>query len=244
MPDGRVVYTVSTPGKTDLFIINADGTNSRPLTSDAILNGFPSVSTDGRFIVFVSNRTGAPHIWRMDSDGTNPKQITNGIAEIFPVVSPDGQWIVFQGISDLRLWKVPIDGGTPTRLNDKLASQPAISPDGKLVACRYREAELSPFKLGVISFATGETLKTIDMPLSNSNLHWSADGRAVLYADRRGGVSNIWSQPIDGAPAKQLTFFNTDQIFLFDRSPDGKKMVLVRGNVSNDVVLISDAARQ
>ena len=244
MPDGRVVYTVSTPGKTDLFIINADGTNPRPLTSNAILNGFPSVSTDGRFIVFVSNRTGAPHIWRMDSDGSNPKQITSGIAEISPVVSPDGQWIVFQDISDLRLWKVPIDGGTPTRLNDKLASQPAISPDGKLVACRYREAELSPFKLGLISLATGETLKTIEMPLSNSNLHWSADGRAVLYADRRGGVSNIWSQPIDGAPAKQLTSFNTDQIFLFDQSPDGKKMVLARGNVSNDVVLISDAARQ
>jgi Tol biopolymer transport system component len=244
MPDGQVVYTVSSPGITDLFIVKADGANPRPLTSNAVLNGLPSVSTDGRFIIFVSNRTGSPHIWRMESDGSNQKQITNGIAEVAPVVSPDGQWIVFQDISDLRLGKIPIDGGTATKLNDKLASQPAISPDGKLVACRYREAELSPFKLGLISFATGETVKAIDLPPTGSNLHWSADGRAVLYADRRGGVSNIWSQPIDGGPAKQLTFFNTDQIFLFDLSPDGKQMVLARGSVSNDVVLISDATRQ
>lgn len=46
----------------------------------------------------------------------------------------------------------------------------------------------------------------------------------------------------DGGAAKQLTFFNTDQIFAFDLSPDGKTMVLARGNVSDDVVLIVDAA--
>jgi serine/threonine protein kinase len=241
MPDGRVLYTVNGVGTADLFVVNADGSNPRQLTSNAALNGLPSVSANGRFIVFVSNRTGAPHIWRMDSDGSNPRQITNGIAEINPLISPDGQWIVYQDINDLRLWKIPVDGGQATRLTDKLASQAAISPDGKLIACRYRDEDLSPFKLGLISFVTGETVKTIDIPFfRNNNLEWTGDGRAVLYVDNSGGVSNLWSQPIDGGPAKQFTQFKSDQIFTFDLSWDGKQMVLGRGTVSDNVVLIAD----
>ena len=240
MPDGRILYSDFAAGIADLFLVNADGSNARQLTSDASLNGFPAASPDGRFIVFVSNRTGAPHIWRMDSNGTNLKQITNGIAEINPVVSPDGQWIVYQNISDFRLWKVPLDGGTEIKLTDKLTSHAAISPDGKLIACRYRDEDLSPFKLGLIDFANGQTIKTIDIAPTNNSLHWTADGRAVLYADTRGGVSNIWSQPIDGSTPKQSTNFKTDLIFAFDISKDGKQLALARGTISNDVVLIAD----
>jgi Tol biopolymer transport system component len=61
-----------------------------------------------------------------------------------------------------------------------------------------------------------------------------------LYAERRAGVSNVWSQPIDGSAAKQLTNFKADQVFGFDVSRDGKSLVLARGTVSNDVVLIAD----
>jgi Tol biopolymer transport system component len=83
-------------------------------------------------------------------------------------------------------------------------------------------------------------VKTIDIPLSRSNLEWTADGRAVLYVDTRGGISNLWSQPIDGEPAKQFTQFKSDLIFTFDLSRDGKQMVLARGSVSDNVVLILD----
>lgn len=245
MPDARIVYTLAGSGTADIMIVNPDGSSSTALTANAGLNGVPATSRDGRFIVFVSNRNGGPHIWRMNSDGSNQKQITNGIAEIFPVVSPDNQWIVYQDIGDLRLWRIPIEGGTGKQLTDKLASQAVVSPDGKLVACRYREQELSPFQLALLSFEDGRTIKTFDLPPSafgSPNLEWSADGTAVLYVDSRGGISNIWSQPIDGSPAKQVTFFNTDQIFWFDLAPDGKTMAFARGNVSNDVVLILDTA--
>ena len=244
MPDGRIIYALAGTGSSDLLLTDINGGNSQPLTGNSALNGLPAVSPDGRYVVFVSNRTGGPHVWRMNSDGSNLKQITNGIAEIFPDISPDNQWIVYQDISDLRLWRVPIDGGQGTQLIDKLASQPVISPDGKMVACRYREQQLSPFQLAILSFDDGRTLKTLDLPPSafgTPNFDWTPDGKAVLYVDNRGGIGNIWSQPIDGSPAKQLTFFNTDQIFSFDLAANGKTMALARGNVSNDVVLIVDA---
>jgi eukaryotic-like serine/threonine-protein kinase len=241
MPDGRIVYTVFGPGKSDLFIVNPDGSNQRQLTSNASLNAHPYASSDGRYIAFTSTRTGSPHIWRMNSDGTNTKQISNGIAEISPVITPDNQWIIYQDAGDLGLWKIPIDGGTPERITNKLTSQAAISPDGKLIACRYREEDLSPFQLGLIEFATGKTVKTIDIPPTNNILDWSADGRTVLYVDTRSGVSNIWSQPIAGGPPKQLTHFKSDLIFVFDLSRDGKQLAVSRGTVSNDVVLITEA---
>jgi serine/threonine protein kinase len=241
MPDGRVLYTVFGPGKSDLFIVNPDGSNQRQLTSNAALNAHPYSSSDGRHIAFTSTRTGSPHIWRMDPDGSNAKQITNGIAEVSPVITPDNKWILYQSISDLGIWKVPLEGGTPQRVTDKLTSQAAISPDGKLIACRYREQDLSPFRLGLIDFETGQTVKTIDIPPTNNILDWSTDGKAVLYVDTRNGVSNIWSQPIAGGAPKQLTHFKSDLIFIFDLSRDGKQLAVSRGTVSNDVVLITDA---
>lgn len=225
-------------------MVDANGANQQALTSNNSLNGLPSASADGRLIVFVSNATGGPHVWRINADGTNLKQLTNGMAEIFPVVSPDNQWIIYQNISDLRLWKAPIDGGNGQQFSNKLASQPVISPDGKMVVCRYRERELDPFQVGILSFEDGKTLKTFDLPPSafaTPSLDWTPDGKAVLYVDNRGGIANIWSQPIDGGPARQVTFFNSDQIFAFDLGSDGKTMALARGNVSDDVVLIVDA---
>ena len=179
-------------------------------------------------------------------DDGNRYEVIDGVLYMSTAPSSFHQWIVYQNISDLRLWKASIDGGNGQQLTDKLASQAVISPDGKLVACRYRERELSPFQLGILAFEDGRTVKTFDLPPSafaTPTLDWTPDGKAVLYVDNRGGISNIWSQPIDGGPARQVTFFNTDQIFSFDLSTDGKTMALVRGNVSDDVVLIVDTKK-
>ncbi len=72
-------------------------------------------------------------------------------------------------------------------------------------------------------------------------LRWTPDGRALLYVATRSGVSNIWSQPIDGGDPVQLTDFRTDRIFAFDWSADGRLLACARGTETNDVVLINEA---
>ena len=120
MPDGKIIYNLAGSGTADLVMVNADGSGARPLTANSGLNVLPAVSQDGRFIVFVSNRNGGPHVWRMNNDGSNQKQITNGIAEIFPVVSPDNQWILYQNIATYVCGEYTIDGGSGKQLTDKL----------------------------------------------------------------------------------------------------------------------------
>ena len=44
----------------------------------------------------------------------------------------------------------------------------------------------------------------------------------------KGGVSNLWSQPISGERPKQITHFNSLLILDFDLSRDGKELVMTR----------------
>jgi hypothetical protein len=51
-------------------------------------------------------------------------------------------------------------------------------------------------------------------------------------------VSNIWTQPLDGGPARQITNFQSDHIFWFEWSPDGRQLGVSRGAITSDVVMI------
>jgi len=246
MSDGRVVYTSRESGITDVWIMDEDGKNQKQLTSHARTNNEPWPTSDGRYIVFRSIRSGAWSIWRMDTDGGNLKQLTVGPLDNYARSSPDGRWVVFSSArsGSNRLWKVSIDGGDAVRLTNQYTLNPAVSPDGQLIACHYREDQPNPpFKVAVIPFAGGDPIKVLDFPHSfngGPGLRWTPDGRAVTFIDTVDGVSNIWSLPLDGGKPVQLTAFKTDQIFWFDFSRDGKQLALSRGTQTSDVVLIKD----
>lgn len=61
-----------------------------------------------------------------------------------------------------------------------------------------------------------------------------------MYIRTRDGISNIYRQPLDGGPPKPVTDFNSERIFQFAWSPDGKNVVCARGVETSDVVLISN----
>ena len=64
--DGELVYSSNMAGGSDLYLMDVRGGNPKQLTANSGTNGQPSASRDGRYIIFSSDRTGAPHIWRMD----------------------------------------------------------------------------------------------------------------------------------------------------------------------------------
>jgi Tol biopolymer transport system component len=70
-------------------------------------------------------------------------------------------------------------------------------------------------------------------------MRWAPDGKALDYILTRGGASNIWRQALAGGPPKQITNFQSDLIFDFAWSRDGKQLALARGSTSSDVILIS-----
>jgi eukaryotic-like serine/threonine-protein kinase len=248
-PDGKIVYASKTSGNLDIWIMNADGSNQRQLTANSRINNHPSVSPDGRYIIFASDRAGTFNIWRMDIDGNNAKQLTSGSGEENPQFSPDGRWVVYTllGAGKPTLWSVSIDGGAPQQLTAKYTAAPVISPDGKSIACVYREEQPnSPLKIAIFPSEGGQPTRTFDAPISAEAIsrmplpRWTSDGRALTYIVTGGDVANIWIQSISGEAPRQLTNFKTDQIFSFDWSRDGKQLIVARGMLTSDVVLISN----
>ena len=240
MPNGGIVYQ---NWNGELFAVRPDGSNQTLLTPNERNNYLPAACGDGRFVVFQSYRNEKINVWRMDADGSNPTQLTNEGLAGFPTCSPDGKWVVYARVNDMSVWRVPIQGGTPTQLKIQQRSSPLaqVSPDGKLLAYTAWGATVSsPNVLTVVPFDGGEPVYRFDLPASASGFRWAPEGKVLDYFLTRGGVSNIWRQPLAGGPPKQITNFKSEQIFWFDWSRDGKQLALARGTTSHDVILISN----
>ncbi|PYS47389.1 MAG: hypothetical protein DMF68_16160, partial [Acidobacteria bacterium] len=205
----------------------------------------PTVSPDGRYILFASNRPGFPSIWRMDIDGGNLKQLTNGPEDYWPRVSPDSQWIIYDSwkTGKRQVWKTAIDSGEPVRVSEKFALGSNLSPDGKLIEITNKDEQPNaPWKIILIPSEGGDPLKTFDVPQTldlDVGVNFTSDGRALTYVDAR-GVPNLWSQPLDGGAPKQLTDFKENGVWQSAWSRDGKQIAMTRGTTSRDVILIRD----
>ncbi|HEV7396765.1 MAG TPA: hypothetical protein VGN86_09680, partial [Pyrinomonadaceae bacterium] len=248
-PDNKIVYASDASGIADIYEVNADGSGVKQLTSGMKRNYSPTVSPDNRYIAFHSNRSGIFQIWRMDRDGSSQVQLTTGDTESnWPQFSPDGKYIYYEHFEAGRTgttWRVGVENGTPERVNDGYTLRPTISPDGKWLAYWYNEGqETSRWRLQITSLDGSQQVRTFDLAKSvavqwDTMLHWSSDSRSLTFVDRRGGVDNIWAQPIDGGPTRQVTKFSDSQIFAFDWYKDGT-LAASRGVITSDVVLISE----
>ncbi|MDQ3684725.1 MAG: winged helix-turn-helix domain-containing protein [Acidobacteriota bacterium] len=247
-PDGRIVYRSNAGGTAEIWVMGADGSNPKQLTADARASRGLSVSPDGRYIFFASDRAGRFNIWRADADGGNLTRLTAGEDEFYPHPTPDGRWVVYQrGEIEPRLWKVPTDGGEPVQLTETRACRPAVSPDGEMIAYHYLDPVMdgSQWGIGIVSSEGGQRLKRFDFPptlaAAQRFVRWSPDRQSIAYANNLGGLSDIWLQPLDGSRPRRLTDFKAEQIIAFDWSRDGRALALVRGVETSDVVLIANA---
>jgi Tol biopolymer transport system component len=248
-PSGGLVFISNESGNLDIWIMDANGENRKQLTSNVGQNVSPHVSPDGRYIVFTSNRESRRNVWRMDITGNNPKRLTEGMADGLPIVSQDGKWVFYSSLVDGKptLWKVGIDGGTPVQLTNTVAVGPTMSPDGKYVAYMFptsKDPLAPPNRIAIMPIEGGQPLKIFEFPLSGTiapSAHWAPDGKSITYTVNTNNVTNIWSQPIDGGPPKQLTDFKDSLMTGFAWSFDGKMLACTRGILMRDAVLIAEA---
>ena len=245
-PDHRIVYSSNEGGSPDIWIASSDGSDRKQLTTNGGV--FPSVTSDGRYIVFVSARQSGRAVWRINIDGRNPTRLTAGPSDSVPVVTPDAKWVLYISTDGAKptLWKVSIDGGNPVQVTDHVVSTAAISPDGQLLAYTYPESPdpyAPPNRFAVVNFNDLSPVATFEFSPSGTVptlLRWSRDGKAVHYTVNKNSVSNVWSQSITGGEPKQVTFFKDSLMTGFAWSSDGKMFAATRGSLVRDAVLITD----
>lgn len=149
-PDGRrIAFAATDGGRRDIWVVNADGSNLRRLTTTRMASA-PDWSPDGRRIVFASYALRAPGIYLVNVDGSNLRKLTaiggwEGSPE--PDWSPNGRRIVFMHpvpwpgsesstASNDEIWVMDSDGRSRVQLtsNHVPDHSPVWSPDGDRIA--------------------------------------------------------------------------------------------------------------
>lgn len=150
---GRIVFTGyrDNPANADIYGANNDGSDVQRLTTNGAVDYQPSPSPDGSQVVFVSLRSGTSRLWIMDSNGSNPTQMSTGsdqsTPESAPRFNPDGTTILFNSprTGTSQLYTMPAAGGNATQLTHEVngAFDGSWSADGASVF--YIEGENRTF---------------------------------------------------------------------------------------------------
>src|SRR6185436_6501357 len=119
----------------------------------------PSLSPDGRQLVFMTFQSGLRNISRMNMDGGGAKELVRNVDSFAgPHISNDSQWVFYNSrdeTGNTALWKVPFDGGQPIKVKDKVSCR--LSHDGKSFICFHRDATPDAVaKMLVVSAESGD----------------------------------------------------------------------------------------
>jgi len=240
-PENQLVYGSAAGRGQSLWTIDADGGNAKQITAPEYGDAMPTITSDGRTMVFESNRSGGTEIWRANTDGSDARQLTTCGKNFQPTVSPDGKWVVYKSNCDGvgSLWRISVAGGTAQRLTEKAFAWPSISPDGNWIACGFSTPVR--YQLAIIPIDGGEPARIFDSaPLANIRLgiRWTADGKSVIYRDQRVG---LWQQAIDGSAPQRVPGLPPEKIYGFALSRDSKWFAYTLGVEIRDVVLVNTA---
>jgi hypothetical protein len=191
--------------------------------------------------VFTSTRDKRQHVWRMDSDGNNAVRLTAGEGESAPYVSPDGGWVYYTNwtASPTVIERVSIDGGeAQIGPNASAASDPVVSPDGRLLAYDHFD-DVNGWQTAVVPADGSTSPRLLGFHAFRGIVRWTSDSRSLVYIDDK-HLGKIWRQPLAGGPPRPFASFATEGVAYFDLSPDDKRLVVARGNLYSDVVLITN----
>ena len=196
------------------------GVQKSRLTDGEYHDVAPSVSHDGQWVYFSSNRSGKLCIWRIQTNGKGGiGQVTDSpssAVDYEPTLSPDGKRLAYSslraGAKVPQIWFCNPDGTLQTQIRE--GRQPAWSPDGLSLA--YVATDLTTKANGdavwVID-ADGSNPRRVAFSTGNSFRHptWSPDGKSILYeADKSLNSEqkqnfDIWRINADGTEPTQLT---------------------------------------
>jgi eukaryotic-like serine/threonine-protein kinase len=234
-PNGKLLIR---RGNGKMEMISADGTERKPFQAE-VSNFLFLRGCGDRYVIFDSQKGDTIQLWRADADGNNPLILADRI--INSDCSPDGKWVLFG--SGKSLYRMSVEGGSPTEIVQSTTTPyGAISPDGKWVAYVYTEGKSTRMtRIAVVPALGGAPKQLFALPGDTEGLRWAPTGKGVEYLLTRKGATNVWEQMLTGGEPRQLTSFTSGRIVDFSWTRDGKTLLLAKGDLARDVVVIMSA---
>ncbi|MGE0641383.1 MAG: prolyl oligopeptidase family serine peptidase [Thermoanaerobaculia bacterium] len=246
-PDGRrVLFTLRTTdleanrGRTDLWVVDVDGTGLRQLTANPAsdLNG--RWSADGRSVFFLSSRSGSMQIWRLPLDGGESMQVSDLPVDVSNLeLSGDGSRLLFSlevfpdCAADLACTKSKLDEKAASKASGLIYDELLFRHWDSWSDGRRNHWFAMPVAGGLATdLMPGLAGDAPSRPFGGSEeMASTPDGKGIVFAVRLAGRSEAWSTNFDlyyapfdaSAPPRRLTTnpaWDTMPVF----SPDGKRM--------------------
>jgi Tol biopolymer transport system component len=175
-------------------------------------------------IAFVSNRDGNYEVYAMDTEGSDPANLTaNSARDDGPAFSPDGNRVVFASDRDgnNEIYTMNADGTGQTRLTNDPAFDyaPAFSPDGERIA--FASDRDGNYEIYVMGTDGSDLVNLTRIPANDGAPAFSPDGNRIVFASDRDGNYEVYTMNADGTGQTRLTndpAFDGDPLFSPERS--------------------------
>jgi tricorn protease len=228
------------------FTVLADSVSKR-ITDSPGRDGFPMYSRVDDKLYFLSNRAddGVNNLWRMELDGSNPKQLTFHTEDIhYPEMSADGSIIAYECFGELYTYAVGTGENRQLRITatedyqeepffietfTKDASECALSPDEQEIALVVHG---DIFMMSLKEGKSDKITRITDTPFVEKDVSWHPKKEMLVYAALEDGDFDIYSiEPRDEEKFCDAFLFSVQKILETPEteykpqfSPDGEKI--------------------
>jgi Tol biopolymer transport system component len=240
----EVAFVSERDGNPEIYVVSADGRNTRRLTDHPALDGGPTWSPSGDQIAFYTARDGNMEIYLMDANGGSLQRLTNDpAADTEPAWSADGSQIAFVSDRDgnPEIYVMNADGSDPHRLTDNPAADisPAWSPSGSEIAFASRRngsAEL------FLMQKDGSGVQQFSNLFGANGWYpaWAPDARMLSFASERDNAADMYLIDYQGQNVQRLTQ-KTSALTSSDWSPDGGWIAYMAGYDGNADLFVLDS---
>ncbi len=241
-PDGLQIAFVYAG---DIWLIARNGGEAQRLTAHPSTHSYPRWSHTGDQIAFTSNRSGHGDIYILPLHGGETTRVTFHDAPSYAECwSHDDTALYFRSARDRQdsaIYRVPVTGSTPiawiTQPYETL-SDVTLSPDGSQLALaivreRWWRRGPNPYGTSEIWLCPNTVDQDVARRVGNAaGLNrwplWLPDASGIYLVSDRDGTPNVWLQPLDDQPARQITHFVDGRLLWPSISRDGATIVFER----------------
>jgi serine/threonine protein kinase/Tol biopolymer transport system component len=204
----------------------------------------PAISPDGLHLCFSYRAQGRAGLYVMNANGTNVRTLATDSFDVRGAASwsPDGKWVAVAANrgEGTRLFKIPVDGGPPVQLVDRLSYNPAWSPDGRFIVYSEQQSAGQFAVKGITP--EREAVPIVELQIVGFNTstpyRFLPDGKGLIVLEGVLGTSqNFFRVELATGQRRQLTDLTPGPVIQnFDVSPDGTQIVFDRLRNKTDIV--------